>query len=342
MKRQFSILILLMAGVGTAAAQLVSSHAGTAAAPSLATSAPPELQGKPVARVNGAVLTDRDLVREMYTIFPYARQHNGGVPKAMEADIRAGAMKMIEFEELVYQEAQRRKLTVAPERMARAEREFHKQFSSDAEFRELLNGEFKGSTKLLRAKIERSLLIEQMLKTEVEDRSAVSVVQARAFYDKNPDKFMVQESFAVQTISVMPPATASAAQIKEARKKAEDALRQARATKNYDEFGLLAEKISEDDYRVIMGDHRSVERAKLPPQVLQAVLKMQPGQVSDLVDIGNNAYTILRLNAHTPAGEKKFEEVKDSLREQLKKQKSEELRSALDKRLRTKAKVEEL
>ena len=41
--------------------------------------------GKPVARVNGAVLTDRDLLREMFTIFPYARQHNGGFPKAMEA-----------------------------------------------------------------------------------------------------------------------------------------------------------------------------------------------------------------------------------------------------------------
>ena len=68
--------------------------------------------GKPVARVNGAVLTDRDLVREMYSIFPYAKQHNGGVPKAMEADIRAGAMKMIVFEELVYQEALRRKLVV--------------------------------------------------------------------------------------------------------------------------------------------------------------------------------------------------------------------------------------
>jgi hypothetical protein len=48
-------------------------------------------------------------------------------------------------------------------------------------------------------------------------------------------------------------------------------------------FGVLAEKISEDDFRVMMGDHHSVDRAKLPPQVLQAVSAMQPGQVSDLV-----------------------------------------------------------
>ena len=71
------------------------------------------MSDKPVARVNGAVLTDRDLLREMYTIFPYAQQHNG-FPKAQEAAIRQGALEMIIFEELVYQEAVRRKLTVPP------------------------------------------------------------------------------------------------------------------------------------------------------------------------------------------------------------------------------------
>lgn len=87
-----------------------------------------KLTGKPVARVNGAVLTDRDLLREMYAIFPYARQHNGTFPQAMEADIRRGALKMIEFEELVYQEALRRKMTVAPARLNLAERDFSHQF----------------------------------------------------------------------------------------------------------------------------------------------------------------------------------------------------------------------
>jgi hypothetical protein len=69
---------------------------------------------------------------------------------------------------------------------------------------------------------------------------------------------------------------------------------------------------------------------------------MQAGQVSDLIHVGNSAYTVVRLNAHVPAGKRKFEEVRDSVRDYLKKQKAEELRSALDKRLRKNAKVEEL
>ena len=281
-------------------------------------------------------------MREEYTIFPYARQHNGAIPKGMEADIRTGAMKMIVFEELVYQEALRRKMTVPPAKMQSAKAAFRKQFSSPQEYQDLLNTEFKGSRKLLRAKIERSLLIEQLLNQEVQDKSVISVVQARAFYDKNPNRFLIPESFAVQTISILPPSNANADQVKEARKKADDALRQAKLTKNYDDFGLLAEKISEDDYRVMMGDHKAVERAKLPPQVLQALESMQPGQVSGLIDAGNNTFAIVRLNEHVPAGKRTFEQVKDSVREYLKKQKAEELRSSLDKRLRKNAKVEEL
>ena len=83
------------------------------------------------------------------------------------------------------------------------------------------------------------------------------------------------------------------------RKRAEDALRQAKATKSYEEFGLLAEKISEDDFRVNMGDHKAVGRDKLPPQVVKAALAMQAGQVSGLIQI-ENAFTIFRLNAHNP------------------------------------------
>jgi hypothetical protein len=92
----------MLLAAGTASAQLASSHAPTT--PAKQTSVAQQPLGRPVARVNGVVLTDRDLLREEYTIFPYARQH-GGVPSSMEADIRAGAMKMIIFEELVYQQA---------------------------------------------------------------------------------------------------------------------------------------------------------------------------------------------------------------------------------------------
>ena len=98
------------------------------------------------------MLTDRDLQREMFTMFPYALQHNGNIPPEMEPQIRSGALKMIVFEELVYQDAVRRKMTVSPERLNRAEADFRKQFATPAEYQQFLNTEFQGSQQQLRRK----------------------------------------------------------------------------------------------------------------------------------------------------------------------------------------------
>ncbi len=306
---------------------------------------------KPVARVNGAVLSDVDLLREMYAIFPYAKQHNGTFPRAMEADIRRGALKMIEFEELVYQEAKRRQMTIAPERLARAEKQFRAHFASDQEFLEFLQAETNGSLPSLRTKIERSLLIDEFLKRDVADKAEVSLAEARAFYLKNPERFKKPESYALQTITIMPPVRPTPKQPTPPRPtltqwiqmkaRAEDALRQAKATKTQEEFGILAERISEDDYRVMMGDHKAKNAKELPPELLQAATKMKVGQVSDLLEV-DGAFTIIRLNAHTPARMQKFSEVETTLRADLRQRKTEALRHELDAKLRKNAKIEEL
>jgi parvulin-like peptidyl-prolyl isomerase len=290
--------------------------------------------------VNGAVLTDRDLLREMLQIFPYAGQHNG-FPQAQEASIRQGALQMIIFEELVYQEALRRKLVVPDQQMKQSEADFKKQFGSAAEYQQYLKTEMGGSELKVKDKIKRSLLIEQVLNIEVENKATVTLADARAYYEKNPAKFQIGESYTFQSISIMPPQNPSADQKKEGLNKANEALKQAKATKSYQEFGLLAEKISDDDFRVNMGDHKVVEKDKLPPQVIKALASLKPGQVSDLIQI-EQAYTVIRLNAHTMAKKQSFEDVKSGLRTELQKSKYEQLRAGLDKRLRATAKVEVL
>jgi peptidyl-prolyl cis-trans isomerase D len=138
---------------------------------------------------------------------------------------------------------------------------------------------------------------------------------------------------------VVPPLKVTPEQAKQAQKQAEETLKQAKATKSYQEFGLLAERISQDDFRVNMGDHKTVGRDKLPPQVIKAMSAMQPGQVSGLIQI-ESAYTIVRLNAHSQARKQPFAEVKNDLKTELQKSKYEQLRSGLAKKLRAKAKIE--
>lgn len=330
---------LILAGLTTSVLAQVASHApATTAKSSSFQTTTVQPTGKAVAKVNGAVLTDKDLLREMYAIFPYAKQHNG-FPKEQEAGIRQGALEMIIFEEMVYQEAQRRKMTIPAAKIDQAEAAFRKQFESPDQFQAFLQGEMHGSRQELRAQIERSLLIDQLLKQEVDEKAAVTLAQVRAYYDKNGARYQLPDSYTFQSISVMPPLKSTPAQTTEAKKKANDALKQAKATKNYQDFGLLAEKISEDDYRVNMGDHKVVPADKLPPQIIAAFKTMKPGDVSGLIQI-ETAYTIVRMNAHTLAHKQSFDEVKGDLRVELQKQKYEQLRVNLAKQLRAKSKIE--
>ncbi len=323
----------------------MASHAPTAVAKEVKTNTPMAApvrlsdEMRPVARVNGTVLTERDLMRELYTIFPYAAQHDG-VPKSMEPEMRKGALAMIEFEELVYQEALRRKVDLPASQLKADEAKIRARFQTTAEFEQWVITQF-GSHQKLQEKIRRSILIETLLKQEVADKAAITDAEARAYYEANLAKFDRPETFTIQTISILPPQNANADVRKEAENKAHEAWQKAKVTKSYQEFGLLAEKLSDDDWRVNMGDRKAVARETLPPEIVKAALAMKPGDVSDLIQLGPN-YTMFRLNAHTAPGRAPFVEVKSKLREDLQKAKKEQVRASFDKRLRQNAKVEEL
>jgi hypothetical protein len=286
------------------------------------------------------VLTGADLLREEYAIFPYARQHNGGIPKEFAQQIRDGALKMIVFEELVYQEALSEHMTVPAAKMERAEADFRRQFGSPDLYNAFLQSQFHGSEQALQEKIRRSLLIDSFLKAEVESRSNVTLAEVRAYYDRNPARFRHPESYTFQTISVLPPEHATPEQLKEGRKRAEDALQQAKPTKTAEAFGLLAEKLSDDDYRVVMGQHKPVPVDELAPPVLKWLRAAKIGEVSDILQL-DQAYTIIRLNAHTLAGEARFQDVRPGLEKELHEAKRNQLRAALDAKLRQNAKIEE-
>ncbi len=329
--------------IAAAATGQVASHAPTAFTQSpisaAAALAPLVPTSKPVAHINGAVLTEADLVREEFAIFPYARQHNG-IPKELAPEVRNGAMKMMVFEELVYQEALHRKLTVPPAKIQQAETDFQKTFANPDDFKAFLQSEFHGARQSLDEKIRRSLLIDELLKTEVQNKSTVSPREIRAFYDQNPERFQIPESFIFQTITVLVPDKASTEQMNEARGRAGKELPLARAAKTNNEFGLLAEKLSDDDYRVMEGQHKSTPASQLPPQVVKAFKAMKVGDVSGVIEVGQS-FTILRLNAHTPAGEEKFDDVKAQLAKQLQQKKTNQLRAALDQKLRHSATIAE-
>jgi parvulin-like peptidyl-prolyl isomerase len=352
MKFCFQVLAVILAGALGAAAQQapatpVSSHKPVVNAPAMkmaggvaASAKLNDLANKPAARVNGAVITELDVLREMYIIFPYAQQHNG-FPKNMESEIRRGALDMVIFEELLYQEAKRRNLAIPAERLTRAEVSFRNQFSDSAAYQNYLRTELHGSKAAVRERIRRSLLIDRMMKLEIEQKSAVTPLQTRQYYERNPKLFQHGETIAIQTISIIPPENATPAMQKEAQAKIKDIVRLTRPSKTPREFGLIAEQVSEDDWRMKMGDRGTLGISQVPPEIARAARAMKPGQVSDAIQIGR-AYVVIRLNARTLAGKSPFSEVKAKLQSDLQREKVNEVRAALAEKLRGNAKIEKL
>ena len=194
--------------------------------------------------------------------------------------------------------------------------------------------------KNLREKITRAILIDNLLRLEVKNKSRVSDLDLRKFYAANTKRFQKPESVSIQTISIVIPEGSTREQKADARRRAEDALKKAKASKNYEEFGLLAEKVS-DDWRVMMGDHKSIHRGRMPAPVEKAVFSMKVGEVSDLIDTGDSL-CIARVNAREETKLVPFEEVQPTLKSQLETEKQQVVQKALESRLRKSAHIEQL
>lgn len=337
-----SIIVLTLAVAATASAQtvpLASSHAPTVKKPApVAPAAAPVTLPKPAVKVNGAILTESDIIREMYTIFPYANQHNG-FPKDMEPQIRKGATEMVIFEELVYQEAKRRNLDVPPEKLTKNFNAFRAQFPDKKTYELFLQVECNKSPAVLKEKIRRSMLIEKMLKSDVDNKAVVTVAEAKLYYTANAKQFEHAETFEFQTISMIPPQDATAEMKDLAKRKITDAARLGREAKDYQAFGSIAEQISEDDWRTKLGDRGAMQAKDLPPVIVDALRKMKVNEVNGPIAVGT-AWVVLRLNKHNPAGKTTFAEVQKKLMTDLRNQKRVAIRAELDKKLRKDAKIE--
>jgi parvulin-like peptidyl-prolyl isomerase len=293
-----------------------------------------------VARVNGAGLLQRDLQHEMQTLFPYSDVHRGRVPGPYSAEVRQRALQQIIFDELVHQEALRRKMTVSATIYADILQQARSRFPSQTEYEAYAAREY-GSTRNFEKQLRRGILIALLVDREITQKARMTDAQIRQFYSANKKRFLKPESVWVQSISFNFPEKATPAQGAQARQRAESILPKARATKSFEEFGVLAEKYSEDDWRIMMGDHRWLHRGRLPSAVEDVAFRLKKDETSEIIET-SEAFVIIRVNGKQAPTRIPYSQVSKSLREDMEKTKLVELRAPVEQRLRSRYKVEEL
>ena len=153
---------------------------------------------------------------------------------------------------------------------------------------------------------------------------AVSKEELQSYYDQHRDDYRVPEQVSVSHILIKTPlpgpdGKVDAKGLEEARKKAEDVLKQVKAGGN---FADLAKKYSEDPGSGKNGGSLGlIGRGRTVPEFEKAAFSLAKGATSDLVQ-SSYGFHIIRIDDKQPAHLKTLDEVKDQIEESIKQQKA--------------------
>jgi peptidyl-prolyl cis-trans isomerase D len=155
-------------------------------------------------------------------------------------------------------------------------------------------------------------------------QTPVSKEDLQAFYDQHRDDYRVPEQVSVSHILIKTPLPGPGGKVdakgtEDARKKAEDVLKQLKAGGN---FADLAKKYSEDPGSGKNGGSLGwIGRGRTVPEFEKAAFSLAKGSTSDLVQ-SSYGFHIIRVDDKQAAHVKTLDEVKDQIEESIKQQKA--------------------
>ncbi len=187
-------------------------------------------------------------------------------------------------------------------------------------------------------RIREGLAYQKILEAQTAGKINVTEDDAKKFYDENPKQFETAEQVKASHILIKPvyvkgsdPNEAKA----QAEKKAKDLLQK---IKNGADFAALAKASSACPSAPKGGDLGFFSKGDMTPVFEEAAFKLEVGQVSDIVET-EYGYHIIKVTDHKDAGIVSFDEAKDKIIEQLKRNKQLELRNEYIESLKAEADI---
>jgi len=289
-----------------------------------------------VAVVNGAVITKADYERELGIV----KQHLSGMGKqpndSQFGQIKKDLLESLIDREVLYQESQKNGVSVSDEAINEQLKAMKKQFPSEEEFKNALS-KLDLSEVSLKSQLKRSMGIQQVIeKQQFGQKVTVSDEEAKAYYDSNPSLFEKPEEVQASHILIKVDPKTDAAKKAEARKKIE--MVQQRLKKGED-FPTLAKEFSECSSSTKGGDLGYFRRGQMVKPFEEVAFALKPGQVSDIVET-QFGYHLIKVTDKKPATKMAYDDVKDKIKESLKKAQVQKEITKYVEGLKEKAKVE--
>ena len=163
-------------------------------------------------------------------------------------------------------------------------------------------------------------------------------VDARAFYDNNPDKFKQAATVRASHILLKVPENAPEAEKTKARTQIEGILKRARSG---EDFAALAKQYSQDGSAAQGGDLGYFERERMVPAFSQAAFALQPGQLSDVVTT-QFGFHIIKVTDRKPPAAVPYEQVSARIVDYLSSQKKQQRMAQFIEDAKKRARIEVL
>lgn len=234
--------------------------------------------------------------------------------------------------QVIYDQAKKENLIPSKEEVDKKFKELKKNIDSDAEYKKNLE-KIGIDDEYLKNQQEQDLVL-QNYKSNFEKTTKISDDEMKKYYEEHKKEYYKDEVKAshilISTVDKNNKPVPEAKK-KEAKKKAEEALKKAKAG---EEFAELAKKYSDDGSASQGGDLGFFGKGKMVPEFEKAAYSLKVGQISDIVE-SQYGYHIIKLtdkvNEQVP-----YEKVKDSIKTTLLSTKLEQQ----IKKLSSEAKVE--
>lgn len=274
-----------------------------------------------VARVNGSVLTNKDLESQVDRVIVKTTFHRE-VPIEKRKRFYDKAIEELIVRELQYQDGLENGLKPDKARVDAQVEKLKKRFSAE-EYQASLKK--AGMTEeMLRLQIEKEMVIQAIIAKKAKEASPITETAIKDYYEQNISKYKQPETVKLRIISTKD------------ETKANDMLAK---IKEGDDFGDIARNMSEDDYRLQNGDIGYMHRGRLLPEIEDIAFKMKVGEVSDVIK-ADDKWVIVKLEDKKPEHQLSFEETKDKLKKEMEAKQEQEFNEKWIAGLKAKAKIE--
>jgi peptidyl-prolyl cis-trans isomerase C len=289
----------------------------------------------PVAVVNGVKISKKEYEREINLQLQAASQQGRQIPEAMLPKLKADILNNLIDRELLYQESQKKNISVNAEEVDLQIKKIKDRFASQEEFEKTI-AEMGLTEADIKSEIVHNMAIRDLIDSQVIDKITISESDTKAYYDNNPGLFKKPEQIKAShiLIKVAPDATDT----QKAQKRIEIAKIQQKV-KDGQDFDSLAREYSEGPSNENGGDLGYFGRGQMVKPFDDAAFALNPGQVSDIVET-RFGFHIIKVFDKKPETIMAYAEVKDRLAQHLKSQRVGQQARTYIESLKKEAKIE--